>query len=87
MTAAGKKSKATQIGVTVEEFDRRTAAGERWCWYHVAWHPVAEFGTDRSRVDGMAALCRKGNAERCRIHAATGLGVRAYDKALAGRSA
>lgn len=36
-----RKSAATRIGVSLEEYDRRHAAGEWWCSGCKAWHPAA----------------------------------------------
>lgn len=50
-------ARARRAGLTVEDYRAREAAGERWCTGHKGWHPVAEFGSDASRDDGLAATC------------------------------
>ena len=49
---------ARRVGVSLEEYQRRVAAGEKWCIGHKAWHPRSEFQVDRSRGDGLKARCR-----------------------------
>ena len=49
---------ARTLGLSVEAYEARLEAGERWCWGCEALHPVGAFGPDRSRPDGRARLCR-----------------------------
>ena len=44
-----QKVAAKRIGLTVEQYRARLAAGEKWCRVCREWHPVAAFGIDRSR--------------------------------------
>lgn len=60
----GPAAAATTLGVTTEDYLRRRAAGEKWCWGCVIWHPVELFGRDRSRHDGRAGACREFQRER-----------------------
>lgn len=48
---------ARRVGVTLDEYAGRIAAGEKWCHAHKEWHPRSEFGRDRSRSDGLDARC------------------------------
>ena len=43
------KVAAKRIGVTVEQYQERVAAGEKWCTACKAWWPQADFHVDRSR--------------------------------------
>lgn len=81
MGSAGgnRKTSARRIGVTADEYERRLAAGEKWCHGCKGWHPVGEFGRDRSRGDGLSSTClqartnaseRPGVRERRRMAAA-----------------
>lgn len=53
-----RKTSAKRVGVTLEEYDARLAAGEKWCGKCRAWHSASAFSIDRSRGDGLAATCR-----------------------------
>lgn len=55
---------ATRIGVSLADYDRRRAAGEKWCTGCKRWQPVAEFGSDSSRADGLAKWCRQFTNQR-----------------------
>lgn len=48
---------APRMGLTVEEYQRRVASGEKWCTRCKAWHPVTAFGADESRYDRLTANC------------------------------
>lgn len=39
----GAKIAAGRIGITVDEYRRHEAAGERWCSTCASWLPVGEF--------------------------------------------
>jgi hypothetical protein len=59
-TAAGVRKQAAQrIGISLDEYERRLAAGERWCFACRAWHPRDAFHVDRSRSDGLARACKE----------------------------
>lgn len=57
------KIAAKRIGVSVDEYERRIAAGEKWCSGCRAWHPVQMFGPNR---DGYQKYCRTWRAESFR---------------------
>jgi hypothetical protein len=57
-SAGAEATAAHRIGVTVEEYRRRRAEGQKWCHRCRAWHPVDRFGADVSRTDGLSASCR-----------------------------
>jgi hypothetical protein len=54
--------------VSFDEYERRLAAGERWCFACREWHPADAFHVDRSRSDGLARACKesrnRGHRER-----------------------
>jgi hypothetical protein len=52
-----RKIAAKRVGLTLEQYDARVAAGEKWCGRCREWHPVAVFGSDRTRYDGLASYC------------------------------
>src|ERR1019366_2209045 len=67
MTAAGPvmgsragamRAAASRIGVTVTEYETRTAAGEKWCTACKQWCRRDAFTADRSRGDGLKAKCQ-----------------------------
>lgn len=49
---------AKRIGVTVEEYRARVAGGEKWCHRGAHWVRREGFTVDRSRSDGLSAVCR-----------------------------
>jgi hypothetical protein len=54
---------ATALGISLEAYIAHREAGESWCSYHKAWHPLAEFGTARVRgTVRIAGVCRPGAA-------------------------
>lgn len=71
--AGARRTAATRIGVTLAEYDARLLAGEKWCGSCRTWHGRGRFELDRSRTDGLSAVCaaarircvdRPGKAER-----------------------
>jgi hypothetical protein len=64
-SAAGvAKVAARRVGLDVAEYQRRCAAGEKWCTLCRAWWPIADFCTDRHRASGLAARCRRHSGPR-----------------------
>jgi hypothetical protein len=60
-SAAGAlKAAATRVGLSPGEYMARRDAGLKHCFRCSDWHPVAEFGPDASRSDGLAASCMRG---------------------------
>lgn len=51
------KVAARRLGVSVDEYRERRAAGEKHCVSCRGWRPRDAFGVDRSRFDGLAAAC------------------------------
>lgn len=77
-----QRAAAARIGVTEEAYRARLAAGDKWCGGCRAWHPREAFGIDRSRSDGLSAVCLDG-----RVTAVGRPGTRARRlEALRGRS-
>lgn len=65
------KIAAKIIGVTLEEYQRRTFRGEKWCSGCKEWHIIELFGKDASRYDRLSTVClayRKTLYERKYIH-------------------
>lgn len=52
-----RSTAASRIGVTLQEYDQRRMAGEKWCGSCRSWHPRTAFGSDSSRGDGLASKC------------------------------
>jgi hypothetical protein len=66
-SAAGVlKAAAKRLGLTIEEYNARIAAGEKWCTGCKEWQPQSDFQIDRSRYDGRAASCGKNRKQRYR---------------------
>ena len=58
-----RKTAAKMAGVSIEEYYRLVDSGYKWCTKCKGWHPVAEFGNDRSRSDGLSSTCVKGRRQ------------------------
>ncbi len=58
------KGAARRLGMDPKAYAGRLLAGERWCNAHKVWEPIAAFGDDRTRPDGIAPTCRAGKNER-----------------------
>ena len=54
-----EKSAAAKVGVSVQEWRARRAAGERWCYCCRLWLPAGDFSADASRATQHASNCRK----------------------------
>lgn len=52
------KTAATRVGMSLEEYQQRQAAGEKWCTACKDWRPIADFHKDASRGDGLKASCK-----------------------------
>jgi len=64
-TGAMKRA-AAYLGLSFEEYTAKIEAGEKWCVGCKAWHPVAAFGVDKSRGDGLSTICISGRKEKHR---------------------
>ena len=64
--AGGLKIAAARSGVSVEEWQRRTAAGLKWCVNCREWQPRTTFKVDRSRADGLVPSCAESRNRRAR---------------------
>lgn len=58
-----RKRLAGRVGITVDEFEQRTSAGEKYCWRCKTLHPRAAFNVDLSRDDGLDPACRDSRAK------------------------
>lgn len=57
------KVAAKRLGLTLQEYEARCAAGLKWCTGCKSWKPAGNFGIDRSRGAGRAARCT--DCRRC----------------------
>lgn len=48
---------ASRIGISLAEYDALRANGLKWCMGCRTWLATSEFGSDRSRGDGLASRC------------------------------
>lgn len=69
-----RKGAATKIGVSLDEYDRRVAAGEWWCSGCRVWHPAEVASTTRGccqagrrRYDRAVQRYRKSQEYRDRL--------------------
>lgn len=60
----GRKTAATKLGLSVEEYEAHLAAGEQWCIGCRAFHPLSAFHRDASRVNGLGRRCRDARQNR-----------------------
>lgn len=60
--AGARKTAAKYAGCSLEEFERRIAAGENLCQRCRCWLPSRDFCSDRTRWNGLARRCRGCNA-------------------------
>jgi len=49
---------AKDLGIPFGEYLSRIDRDEKRCWYCRKWKQKAEFGRDRSRIDGLCSACR-----------------------------
>ncbi|WP_331736844.1 HNH endonuclease (plasmid) [Streptomyces canus] len=56
------KTAARRLGVSVEEYQRRRAADEKWCRLCKQWKPAVTFAKDASRGDGLKSICSEHEA-------------------------
>lgn len=54
----GAKIAANKLGITLDEYTRRRASGEKWCWECRAWHPLRDFSSNSDKADGKSTNCR-----------------------------
>jgi hypothetical protein len=52
------KVAAGRIGISLAEYRTHTDAGRKWCTGCKVWHPREDFAIDRTRGDGLTAVCR-----------------------------
>lgn len=53
------RTAAKRVGLSPSEYLDRVNAGLRWCYRDQDWEPIANFGRDRSRMDGLERCCRR----------------------------
>lgn len=52
------KVAAKRLGVSLDDYQARIAAGEKWCTTCKAWCARKDFDSDSSRTDGLSATCK-----------------------------
>lgn len=52
-----RASAASRIGLTLDEYDAKAAAGLKWCTGCKEWQPRDTFRKDRTRGDGLKSIC------------------------------
>lgn len=66
-TVRSRRATATRLRMTLAEYDRRLAAGEKWCTTAKEWHAGSKFSA----------------AGRCRIHGRRTAAEKEYNDRLA----
>ncbi len=51
------KRSAKQRGLSLQEYKQRLQKGEKWCFKCQCWKLTSQFGVDKSRHDGLSAVC------------------------------
>jgi hypothetical protein len=54
----GAQTAAGKLRLSLEEYQARIGAGQKWCTGCKAWHSADAFPRDRSRPDGLHAWCQ-----------------------------
>lgn len=52
------KIAAKRVGIDFDEYLAKIESGEKWCHAGKHWQPVSNFHIDKSRGDGLAAVCK-----------------------------
>lgn len=60
------RTAAKRIGLTLEEYRFRRAAGLKYCWACKLWLPESDYGTDMCRSDFLTPTCRGCKNRRAR---------------------
>jgi len=70
---------AQRLGLAVDDYVARRAAGEKWCWRCASWQPLGAWGRNRTTADGLGSMCRdcKRDYDRERHRQRTGAEPRA----------
>ena len=53
-----KKVAAKRTGASAEDWERRRASGQHWCYLCKQWLSISLFNADRSRSNGLTSCCR-----------------------------
>jgi len=51
------KGAAQKTGLSLDDYQAKVDAGEKWCTGCKDWHPKSEFSVDASRWDGRKSVC------------------------------
>lgn len=62
-----EKTAAKKCGLTVEEYRRRSASGEKHCRHCRCWKLIACYGIDSTRYDGLASICTACRKEQAKV--------------------
>jgi hypothetical protein len=60
------KALANKAGIPLSVFLENILKGLKWCYQCKTFHPIADFGKDSSRYDGLTPLCAKARNDRQR---------------------
>jgi len=58
------KTAASRLRLELPEYLSFLESGMKHCWICQLWHPLANFGADRSRPDGLASSCKQSRREQ-----------------------
>jgi hypothetical protein len=62
------KREANKIGISLEKYLSNRMIGLKRCWKCCEWKPITDFPKDRSRYDGLNAVCFICLRERRKLH-------------------
>ncbi len=54
-------------GLSVEFYNKQVESGFKWCYGCNSWHHRADFGSDKSRYDGLTSACQSYRNETAKI--------------------
>lgn len=66
------ESPAARVGVSLDEYEAKRAAGLKWCSACRGWHPLDQFAPNRWSHDGLDGYCRDGRRAYRRKYARRG---------------
>ncbi len=55
---------ASRLRLALPEYLSFLESGMKHCWSCQLWHPLENFGADRSRPDGLASSCKQSRREQ-----------------------
>jgi len=60
------KIAAKKVGISIDEYNSYVSRGLKWCIGCRKWHEKSVFGKDKSRWDGLSAICIESRSKRSR---------------------